>query len=248
MPELPYEIIYNITSFCDLNTKLRCEQVSPQWKSNVYWTENELQQALIRAIIKNDLSDVEYRLRHPKLGPEICDDAVKFAARVGNEMFELIVNDARVDPSADDNVALRFAVRRGNSNLVRRLLSDPRVDPGKDPHRVIRCAAMKGHTEVVRILMDHPGVGPRDSDSALSVACRNGHLETVRLLLKNTRVSCRLWSPFQLRMASEHGHVQVVKCLLEDSRFVPSTEALDVAVSGGHDEVVKILLAEFDKK
>ena len=47
------------------------------------------------------------------------------------ELLDLLLN-AGVDPSADDNWAIRYASENGHIAVVERLLMDPRVDPSAD--------------------------------------------------------------------------------------------------------------------
>ena len=44
--------------------------------------------------------------------------------------MRLLLADPRVDPSADNNYAIRWAAYNGHTEVVRLLLADPRVDPG----------------------------------------------------------------------------------------------------------------------
>jgi ankyrin repeat protein len=69
------------------------------------------------------------------------------------EIVSLLLSDCRVDPSALDNAALRYAARNGHVEIVKLLLSDSRVDPSARENRAIRDAARKGHTEVVKLLL-----------------------------------------------------------------------------------------------
>ncbi len=57
--------------------------------------------------------------------------------------------DARVDPAAADNYALRFAAQSGHNAAVDRLLQDERVDPAAKDNYAICVAAGKGHAAVV---------------------------------------------------------------------------------------------------
>ena len=57
-----------------------------------------------------------------------------------------------IDPSADDNYAIRFASSNGHLEVVKILLADPRVDPSADDNFAIRYASYRGHLEVVKLL------------------------------------------------------------------------------------------------
>ena len=63
-----------------------------------------------------------------------------------------------LDPSADDNYAIRAASENGHIAVVDRLLQDGRVDPSADDNHAIRMASHCGHIAVVdRLLQDGTG-------------------------------------------------------------------------------------------
>ena len=72
----------------------------------------------------------------------------------------MLLADERVDPSDDDNLAIRDASREGHSDVVLRLLQDQRVDPSDFHNEAIRFAAANGHLEIVRILIKDSRVDP----------------------------------------------------------------------------------------
>ena len=61
--------------------------------------------------------------------------------------------DEGVDPSAQDNRAIRWASYNGHIEVVKLLLTDKRVDPSADDNIAIRWASENGHTEVVKLLL-----------------------------------------------------------------------------------------------
>src|SRR5690242_3602714 len=64
-----------------------------------------------------------------------------------------ILKDKRVDPSADDNYALRIACQEGFHKIVKLLLRHPNVDPTVRGNICINFASANGHWKVVRLLM-----------------------------------------------------------------------------------------------
>jgi hypothetical protein len=54
-----------------------------------------------------------------------------------------------VDPSAEDNAAIRVASEEGHTEIVRLLLQDPRVDPSAD---AIKIASANGYEDIVQLL------------------------------------------------------------------------------------------------
>ena len=67
-------------------------------------------------------------------------------------MVRLLLSDKRVDPSVNNNYAIRWASRKGHPEVVRALLLDGRVDPSAYNNYAIQWASRNGHAEVVRLL------------------------------------------------------------------------------------------------
>ena len=67
-----------------------------------------------------------------------------------------LLNDPRVDPTAHDNFAIKYASGYasgyGQTEIVRLLLNDPRVDPSANDNDAIKLASEHGHTEIVKLL------------------------------------------------------------------------------------------------
>jgi hypothetical protein len=72
----------------------------------------------------------------------------------------------RVDPSADDNEAVRLAAAHGHLAVVERLLQDERVDPSANGNYAVRWAARRGHLAVVERLLEDDRV-----DAAVAIRC-----------------------------------------------------------------------------
>ena len=101
--------------------------------------------------------------------------------------------DEGVDPSAQDNRAIRWASYNGHIEVVKLLLTDKRVDPSAQDNFAIRWASGNGHTGVVRLLLTDKRVYPSAGDNlAIKWASENGHTEVVKLLLTDKRVREKL--------------------------------------------------------
>ena len=137
------------------------------------------------------------------------------------EAVRLLLQDSRVDPSADDNLAIWRASYYGHAEVVRLLLADPRVDPSALNNMAIRFAIQKGHAEVVRLLLADPRVNPSaDYNEAIKNAIQKGHVEVVRLLLADPRANPSADYNEAIKNAIQNGHVEVVRLLMEDGRTV----------------------------
>ena len=162
--------------------------------------------------------------------------AVRAAAYNGDlAIVEQLLQDARVDPSADDNFAVRWAARNGHLTIVQRLLQDERVDPSARDNFAVRWAAENGHLAVVERLMQDERVDPSDNDNyAIQCASYNGHLAVVKRLLQDERVDPSASNNDAVRWAAQQGYVAVVDRLLEDSRV-----DIAVAIENSRPDTVK---------
>ncbi|KAI8844224.1 ankyrin repeat-containing domain protein [Chytridium lagenaria] len=137
-----------------------------------------------------------------------------------SRVVRFLLFTGRVDPTADDDLAIRDACERGYTDIVLILLkfsnpSYPKVDP------------------VAR------------SNYAMRMASQNGHARVVKVLLETGRVT-----PCALHWAASRGHADIVRMLLDTGRFDPSHEvsgdgsALVEAAENGYAEVVDLLISE----
>lgn len=69
-----------------------------------------------------------------------------------------VVNDPRVNPSLDDNFALKFASNFGHLDVLNRLLEDPRLDLSAIDHITIKWASQNNHIDVVQRLLEEERV------------------------------------------------------------------------------------------
>ena len=131
----------------------------------------------------------------------------QYSVKTNNlEIVKLYCRFSYIDPSADNNYAIRTASQKGYEGIVQLLLQDARVDPSaKDPS---------------------------DWDNAIQLASQNGHGDIVRLLLQDSRVDPSANSSYAICTASANGHEGIVRLLLQDSRVDPSArdnEAIRIA-------------------
>jgi ankyrin repeat protein len=99
--------------------------------------------------------------------------------------------------SIHNNYAIREAIRKGNSEIVRILLEDSRVNPNdlpnyweeEDVYNGIVHASECGYFEIVRLLLMDGRVDPTYlNNRALFEAVNNGHSEIAQLLVTDPRV------------------------------------------------------------
>ena len=174
------------------------------------------------------------------------ENALSLAALNGhNEVVKLLLQDPRVDPSADNNYAIRFASGICHVDVIKLLLQDPRVDPRAYNNYAIRYASAAGKVEIVKLLLQDKRIDPSNDDNYLiRLASLRRRVEVVKLLLQDNRVDPAANDNEAVRSASECGYVEVVKLLLQDRRVDPSAnhnETTRHASQNRHLEVVKLL-------
>jgi ankyrin repeat protein len=165
-----------------------------------------------------------------------------------NELKEVKNAIQNGDPTEDDNILIRSASARGNTEAVRLLLEDRRADPTADDNYAIIEASKNGRTEVVRLLLRDGRADPTADDNIIiGTASFSGRTEIVRLLLEDGRADPRADNNIAIITASRKGHTEVVRLLLEDGRADPranNNEAIQMASENGHTEIVRMLLQD----
>jgi ankyrin repeat protein len=126
-----------------------------------------------------------------------------------------------IDPSHQNQAALRAAVRLGHTQVVELLLNDPRVDPSAENQDAIITACQHGWQQIVELLLSHPRVDPSVAEQTpLRLAAHRGHEGIVKRLLLDSRVDPSVQNQYALFWAQHGRHDSVVKLLLTDPRVV----------------------------
>jgi ankyrin repeat protein len=165
------------------------------------------------------------------------------------DVVRVLLSDARIDPTVDENYAIRIAADRGHVDVVRVLLSDPRVDPAAEHNHAIGFAAFNGHCDVVRVLLSDSRIDPgADDNFAIRYAALSGHVDIVRILVSDSRADPTAGDNHAIRLAAQNGHADVVSVLLsDDPRVDPAAhdnDAIRLAAKNGHADVVRVLLSD----
>src|SRR3990172_5141711 len=74
------------------------------------------------------------------------------------EMIKILLQDIKVDPSDQHNIAIIWASIKGLLDVAKLLLQDPRVDPSDQGDRAIILARNNRHIKVVELLLQDPRV------------------------------------------------------------------------------------------
>ena len=120
------------------------------------------------------------------------------ACQIGDfdKVKSLLVNE-KVNPTYNNNYAIRLASENGHYNVLKLLLGDNRVinffKIADDSNWAIRWASQNGHYNIVKLLLEDKRVinffkiADRDN-LAIRLASKNGHYNIVKLLLEDNRV------------------------------------------------------------
>ena len=105
------------------------------------------------------------------------------------QVVKILIQDAHLDPSVDNNSAVIVASNFGHLEIVRFLMQDKRMDLSKGFGLLsVLLASEKGHPEIVKFLLQHESVKPIVSDKLVSMAIReafdNNHLTIVDFLVE----------------------------------------------------------------
>ena len=176
---------------------------------------------------------------------------------------ELVVEHG-ADLSAKDNYsvdALMYAVIGGHQDLVRILIKEFNFNANTSQGSIpLHQACINGHTELVRQLVVEHGVdiNAKDNrnDDALMFAVTGGHQELVRVLINefdfNVNMNRGRSERTPVVVACYKGHTDLMRQLVVEHRAdlgakdIYSRDALLYAVAGGHQDLVRVLINEFD--
>jgi ankyrin repeat protein len=171
------------------------------------------------------------------------------AVRTGNlALVNLTLELDLIDPSFENNIAIREASEHGHVNIVDRLLRDTkkRVDPSVNDNYAISISSRNGHVAVVdRLLQELQGLQrlqrPLTSgfNYPIFYACYNGHVAVVDRLLQvdNMNISSIVaWE-------NTKKNTEVVDRLLQEKTANPVSFCY-WAVRNGNIDIVELLLQD----
>jgi hypothetical protein len=108
--------------------------------------------ALFNAIQNNQTDVVDALLNTSFIDPILLNLAFIKASEYGRvQIFDVLVQ--RVDPSVNDNDAIKRAAENGHVEIVERLLRFPSVDPAVNENQPLNDAAFEGQVDVCMLLI-----------------------------------------------------------------------------------------------
>ncbi len=155
----------------------------------------------------------------------------------GYKLCKILLDDERVDPTFNKNIALRHATTNNNICVVELLLNDKRIEPVVWNFDLMHIVCVEGYVDIFKLLLSNNKIEP---GHCIRYAAYGGFLEIVNCLLQDPRVDPSADNNIAIRYATERNHIEIVKLLLEDSR-VGVEEALEVAQRFNRSELIHLL-------
>jgi len=152
------------------------------------------------------------------IGPNTNELLKKAVLENKKESF-ISLKNLKIDPTTDDNWALRTAARLGHTDIFCELVSDKRTDPTAKKNQAFRFACRFGHLEIVENLLLNCTIDPCAVYSyGPNFAIQNHHVDIVKLLLQDERID-----PNKLQMNYLTGKktFQIMKLFFELPTFCP---------------------------
>jgi ankyrin repeat protein len=143
--------ILTFDEFCELNDYKLLQEITPietnkkiVLQNAKILTINDKANHMLYYIAKNNLSNTELI--------QVFKSAVENGS---NKCVNYLIHDFEVDPSFENNWALRNAAQYGQHKIVESLLCDDRVDKNVNNNEALNLAIHNGHTKVIELLEDN---------------------------------------------------------------------------------------------
>jgi ankyrin repeat protein len=167
------DITKYLFSFLDVQSLGRMSQVTKKMKDIIY-NENI------------DMRAERYIDNKTRKGKSIRTIFLNCCRKGGPlDVIKYIIYIKNIDPSANNDFAIRHSCRENHLEVVKLLLSDPRVDPGACDNHAIVWASYKGYLDLMKLLLPDSRVNPQ---SGVRWALKYGNYEVAKLLLSDPRV------------------------------------------------------------
>ncbi|KAJ3324969.1 hypothetical protein HDV06_005557 [Boothiomyces sp. JEL0866] len=129
------------------------------------------------------LESLNYLVNRVNFPSKLLEAGLETTAVYGQyHLAQYLLNELKVDPASNDNVAIRRASENGHFKLVQLLLKDDRVNPYACRSYPLRRAAKNGHLQVVKLLLEQPRMRGRGVRVALRYAKEHGYQDIVNVL------------------------------------------------------------------
>ena len=151
-------------------------------------------------------------------------------------IIQFLLYEMKVDPSAQNNFSLLYAIEERKIPLLKDLLNHPHIDPNYPRDEPILVAIRKGDSRAVKLLLNHPRINLESPDILLeAIKARKStktqrkeeirptkenrdRLESIELIMNHPDVDPSARNNQALRLAVERGDAEVIRLLLTDDR------------------------------
>lgn len=182
-------------------------------------------------------------------GGKYQDDFIK-ACRLGQlEKVRTLITKRVVNPAADNQRALQYAVQNHHTEVVKVLFEDARINPAFNNQHSFNLACQGNVSDsIVRLFLADPRINPTfDDQLGFQYAIMNDRIDTVKLFLSDARIDPTRQQQRALNIACGYSTPRIVQLLLADPRINPSFQnqrAFVYALEKGKPAIVQILLAD----
>ena len=207
--------------------------------------------------IENYIELVRIFLADPDIDPRmdgdiVLTDYVSYSSRDNPEIMQLLLDDGRADPMADNGKPLAAAARNGRAQALAVLLADPRVNPViADNGNLLLHSVEAGHPTVVRLLLRDGRIDPsRNDGEALITAIQSNNTEIALTLLADGRIDPAVADNWALTEAIKYDNGRVIDQLLTRSDVLESLsdEDLELAEQVGNPDMVATIRDALDRR
>ena len=233
---------------------LQCDDIKNNIFNNPLFSQllRETYPYLVQLYETQNLSHCKNKYSNPYSNPSLCKSHIM----INNKTFMEIIKSGNIenikymiengiDPSSDDNNAIKQACCDGQLHVVNLLLSYEKVDPTTESNTAFRLAVRNDHYRIVEILISK-NVNPADENNyAIKYASKQGYYQLVDILLLDSRVCPDIDNNYPIRKSSKFGHTQIVQSLLKNKWINPGANknySIRWAANNGHLLIVKLLV------
>lgn len=137
---------------------------------------------------------------------------------VHTEAVEILLNDPKVDPGAENNFGISKACEFGYVEIFNMLI--PKINPAANLSLPFKRACENNHLEIVRVLIEDDRIEPLNySDKVFENICLYGYSEVISLFLTHPRMKNISPSFETLRWACERKRDEICALLLKSGRM-----------------------------
>ncbi len=152
--------------------------------------------------------------------------------------FKRLLTDARVDPSINDNHALKNAAAQGHYEVVKLLSTDSRVNCSE----ALYYACEKGYAEIAKLLLPLSELDEEEITGIVENAAQDNKADIMALLMADKHWDPEVYGKTALEVAVCNNAYDTIEVLLTDSD-IETDEALYEACEKQDAVLIKLLLA-----